>query len=904
MPNKLAGLRPLILAASACACTLLAACTTAPEKNPVTQNGQATSSKAVQNKAAAPAANASAPAAARSSSASSASNLKPHAEVIKGFSRQPGYLSVYKKDERYLLELKESDFKQPFFFSTQRSRGIGERWLWSGMMLESGIGAFVRLSDRVQWVERNPRFVAPTNKALQFAVHDSFSDSLRGAAPILSLPHPETRAILIDLNALVLSDFSGTASQLQSTYRQPYQFDRANSLIQQIRNGKSETVIELLSHYGAAALAHPAPGQPVQPSFPGTLPDARSMFIGLSLSFSPLPEEMAARPADPRVGYFRSERYNYDRENLLDAREHLIHRWRLEKKDAAAAISEPIRPITYWLDRNIPERYRDTVRKAILSWNEAFEKAGFKDAIRVEQQSDDANWRSGSRQHATVQWLLGTDATWSIGPSQVDPRSGEILDADIVISDFRPRNARRSAGFDFPATAPHSHAPGEPCTFAETSFADLWQTIELAAARGEMDPDGPEAEALAKDVLAWVVMHEVGHTLGLTHNFRASAAYSLEQLRDPAFVSQHGLAASVMDYTPLNQQPKAFGKGHALVQTRLGPYDMWAIEYGYKALPREDERALLRNIASRAETDPYLAYGDDFDAGSFDDSVLSAGIDPAVARHDLGNDPVAWFQHRLQLSRELWDALAKRPPSGRDDEAEETRSAVLRSLAQLGSAASNAARNIGGVRVSRHSSPGQRDIFAPLPATTQRATLAALSNGLFQPASFQIDPALLRRLAVSPYNRNSPEPQPAIVSTVLRLQSTVLDLLFSDRLSTRLLETELNTPARDRFSLAELYSSLRNDIWLELKTGADIPLQRRNLQRAWLSRLSAQILKPNQATPADARALARNEAIALQARLRQAQTQGGRSLEARAHLQESLATLNETLSAPLVRNTP
>ncbi|PLK48046.1 zinc-dependent metalloprotease [Uliginosibacterium sp. TH139] len=886
----------------------LAACAAAPEQ---AVSSGTTPKKPTAKTVAVPLASASAPIAtappgSNGSASSAASKLPSYAELIKDFTRLPGWLNIYKKDERYLLELKESDFAQPFFFTTQRSRGIGERWLWSGMMLESGIGKFVRLSDRVQWIERNAGFVA-SSKPMQFAVADAYSDSLRGGAAILSQPHPSSRAILVDLNALLLTDFSASVAQLQSTYRQPYQFDRANSLIQQVRSNSEETVVELLSHYAAASLAVPTPGQAVQPSTPGTLPDARSMFLGFAVSFSPLPTEMAGRPADARVGYFRSQRYNYDRNLAPHPREYVIKRWRLEKKDPAAPLSEPVKPITYWLDRNIPEQYRDTVREAILSWNTAFERAGFKDAIRVEQQADDAPWRSASRQHATVQWLLGTDASASIGPSLVDPRSGEILDADIVISDFRPRGARRAALYDFPRKA-HTHEHDEPCDFAEASFADLAQALELAAARGEIEPDGPEAEALAKDVLRWVVMHEVGHTLGLTHNFRASSAYTLAQLRDPAFVERNGLAPSVMDYTPLNQHPASAGKV-ALTQKTLGPYDLWAIEYGYTPLPREEERAQLRKIAGRAENDPLLSYGDDFDAGSFDGNVLSAGIDPAVARYDLGNDPVAWFRLRLQLARELWDALAKHPPSGREEEARETRAAVNSSLSQLGMAASNAARNIGGVSISRHTSPARRDVFTPLPASVQRATLAALSQGLFQPASFQIEPALLRRLAPDYFEPLSLEPQPSIGASVLRQQSTVLDLLFSDRVSQRLLEAELLVS--DRFSLAELHATLRQDIWQELRAGTDIPQQRRALQRAHLSRLSNLILRGSGASsgatgtaPADVRALARHEASALQLALRTALPQGGRSVEARAHLQESLATLDEALHAPLLRTQP
>ncbi len=843
-----------------------------------------------------PAAAGSAPAASSSSQANG--NQKPFAEAIKGFTRIPGYLNVYRKDEQYLLELKESDFARNFLFTVQRTHGIGERGLWGEQMLESGVGSFVRLSDRVQWVERNTAFIAPHNAPIQAALAQSFSDSLRGAAAIVSQPEPQTKAILIDLNALVLSDFSATGTQLQAIYHQAYQFDRGNSLIQHIYAEDDETAISLREHFAAGNLAFGAPGQPAGPSTPGTLPDVRSMFFGFMVSFSALPDPAPVRVADPRVGYFLTTHLNYDDDLSPNNKIFLINRWRLEKKDPAAELSEPKKPIVYWLDKNIPTRYRDTVRRGILAWNTAFERAGFRNAIEVRQQPDDARWDTSERHYASVRWYLGTDNSTAIGPSLVDHRTGEILDADVIISDFWTRNPRTLAVDDLP----HGHA-GEPyCELAEGAFADLRETLDFLSAQGQIEPDSPEAEALVQDTLYWVVMHEIGHTLGLRHNFRASSAYSLAQLRDPAFVARNGLAASVMDYIPYNI-PLQGQTATALTQKILGPYDYWAIEYGYTPFPADAEKTGLQKIAERATSDLVLAYGTDEDAGS--DSPLAMGIDPAVARFDLGNDPLAWLQYQTQVSTEQWATLARRPPGGRPDEATRMRASLVRSFNRIGSAASNAARNIGGVRITRNTSPANREIFTPIPAATQRATLQALAKGLFQPASFRIDPALLRRVAGNPLDGGaSLEPQVPLMTVIQQIQGNVLDQLFADRVSNRLLEGELSSSSKDRFALTELYATLRQDIWQELGHGQDIPLLRRNLQRAYLTRLSNQLLRPNGSTPADARALARFEAQKLQGQLQRALRQGGGNTETLAHLRESLATLDEVLRAPLLRQTP
>ncbi|MEN3110191.1 zinc-dependent metalloprotease [Uliginosibacterium paludis] len=887
MRNERSGLH--LLTTGVVLSLVLSACAHAPGKAP-------SSPRALS---AAPSAAASAPAAtaargASASASSQASNLRPYAEVIKDFKRVPGYLNVYQKDERWLLELHEEDFKRDFFFTAQRSQGIGEKWFLSGLMLDAGVGYFQRLSDRVQWIERNTRHKAPGNEAMSSAVASAFSDSLRGSAPILSQPEPQSRAILVDLNALLLTDFSATASALQSMYRQPYQFDRGNSLIQNVSATAEATRFELRQHYAAAALASGVPGQPVQPSQPETLVDARSMFMGISLRFAKLPEAMPGRPADHRVGYFTTEHYDFSRETATSPRSFVINHWRLEKKDPAASVSEPVRAIVYELDRSIPARYRETVRQGILAWNRAFEGAGFKDAIRVQDAPEDGKPRSGPMPQATVGWVLGTDANASVGYSYTDPRSGEILAARIVLSDQHQRNARRSVAFQ---DAQHAEED-EDCDFAARSFAQLHQALLSAEAQGALTPDGPEAEALAQDMMRWVVMHEVGHTLGLRHNFRASTAYTLAQLRDPAFVEQHGLSSSVMDYLPLNRWPGKPARRPAMTQKMLGAYDLWAIAYGYTPFPAESERLSLKQIAERAFDNPLLAYGEDSDAGS---GWQGSGVDPAVARQDLGQDPVAWLRHTLDLSRELWQGLARRPASERDQEDSETRIAVAESFRLIGDAANAAARNIGGIRVNRATSATRRDVFVPVPAATQRATLAALSEGLFQPDSFRLDPALLRRLAPSPFDRTSLAPQPSILNNGLAVQSNLLDLLFSNRLSQRLLDSE--TLGGEAYRLTELHRSLRRDIWAELDTGRDIPLPRRMLQRAWLTRLSGQILAGKD-TPADARSVFRAEARSLQASLRRAVSQGSRSPEARAHLQDALDTLNETLNAPLLRQTP
>ncbi|HEX5125976.1 MAG TPA: zinc-dependent metalloprotease [Rhodocyclaceae bacterium] len=897
-------------------------------------------------------------------------NLKPFNDVIKDATRSDGFLPVYRKDNSFYMELRETDFDKPMFYAITRTQGIGERGIWGGMMVDSGISIFRRFgNDRVQWVEKNTNYIAPGNKPMERAVEQGFADSLIGVAPIVSQPNTTTKDVLIDVTAFVLTDVSGTATRLEQAFRQPYGFDRSNSQILDVHDTSEETGFNVRAHYGLARLALPGLNQAFAVSLPSTLPDPRSMLLGFYYSFSPLPEPMTPRVADPRVGYFFTTQWDYHDDLAPTPRVRNILRWRLEKKDvkdenkeapsaktkssdsavnggkrvadaeSPPAVSpnngtthdtarndttlvEPKKPIVYWIDRNVPERYRNAVREGILMWNAAFERIGFKNAIVVKQQPDDATFDTAERGYASVKWFLGVDNALAIGPNDADPRTGEILDADVVISDIWTRGARHELSHDVSGTPAQPRvnintrsghfaamsfggSSDEDCDYAEQAFDAMQNSMDMLIARGEIAPNSPEADAFVQDTIKSVVAHEIGHTLGLSHNFHASAAYTPAQLRDPAFVAKNGIAASVMDYTPSNiglaNEPKS-----AYVQTVLGPYDYWAIEYGYKEIPHDQERAELERIASRGATNPFLAYGTDIDAGG---DNMAAGIDPDSSRFDLGSDPTAYFDRRLKLSRELWDWLAVQP-AHEDDYVSQARGSVERSLGMLSISAQNLAKVIGGIRVRRATDAADRSVFNPVPATEQRAALDALARGLFSTNSFQFDPALLRRLVPNQLDRADGnasmqvlfEPELPVLGRVLNAQTKVLDQVLSDRVTTRVLESGLmSADKRNAFQLPELLGRLQQSIWEELKSGSDIDLMRRNLQRAYLQRLTNLIVRPDAGTPADMRSLARAQAITLRGDIDHALKNKRQSPETRAHLSEAEALLDEALHAPMVK---
>ncbi len=238
----------------------------------------------------------------------------------------------------------------------------------------------------------------------------------------------------------------GYLTNLETAFRIPYALDPKNTNIESVSNSETLTGIEVQAHFGVPKLSPPPltpPPVPLPPP-PTAVPDARSFFVSFYYNFAPLPEHpMRPRIADERIGHFTTARVDYSDDVQVKPRVNYVHRWRLEKKDPSAALSEPREPIVYWLDKNIPEKYRQSVTDGILAWNKAFEKAGFKDAIVVKQQAESDTFDTMDAHHASIRWFTGADIGFAIGPSHVDPRTGEILDADIGMSDVFARGARR-----------------------------------------------------------------------------------------------------------------------------------------------------------------------------------------------------------------------------------------------------------------------------------------------------------------------------------------------------------------------------------------------------------------------------------------------------------------------------
>ena len=856
---------------------------------------------------------------------------KPFAEIIKDAKQIPGYFTLYQKDEKVWVEIKPEQFNSPFFFQMNSTRGLGEVRFRSNSMLGSHIVEFNKLGNNVQLIAKNQRFIAKPGSAIERALKESFTDSLLAVTTAASAPHPERKSILIDANALLLADIPGMATRLETAFRIPYAYDARNSGFVNVRSTDDMTTFNVTAHYAIPKLPAPplTPPPTPMPRPPANLEDNRSMFLGYYYSLAKLPEKaMAPRVADSRVGHWVDQQWNYSDDIAPFPRQYVINRWRLEKKDPAAALSEPVQPITYWLDKNIPVKYRAKVMEGILEWNKAFEKIGFKNAIVAKQQEDNAEFDNNDTRHASIRWYLDTsDGALASGPVQTDPRTGEILDADITFSDGWTRLPRRWAVEQLTSVAQGNHhehdhekrqaeaqtmqsqARGQlarQCEYEGHAMNEVGFALDLLAARGDIDPESPEAEAIVMDQLKDVVTHEVGHTLGLAHNFRASTIYTLGQLENAEFTKVNGIAGSIMDYSALNIAPKGRKQGQ-YTMTTIGPYDFWAIEYAYKPLDPATEKNDLLKIASRSK-EPQLSFATDVDAGF----GPVEGMDPEVTRRDLGSDPLAFAERRMLLSRELWDRLQERKLKP-GEQFDLLRRNFLSASAQVALASTVAAKYVGGVVHLRDHSDSGRAALNPVPAAKQRQALKLITDGLFRAESFRFKPEFVARLVPDQFDRwmgmvtgsGNPaaitNPDVSISGAVLALQRGALDQLMADGVAARIIDAPSKmTDAKQALALSELYDTLQGAIWSELKTGGDINPLRRNLQREHLRRVVNALIRPAPTTPADARSLQRLNAQQLQTQIRAAMGKLANK-ETRAHLSESLDFLTEALKAPMQR---
>lgn len=504
-----------------------------------------------------------------------------------------------------------------------------------------------------------------------------------------------------------------------------------------------------------------------------------------------LPEKpMMGRYFDPRVGYFTEGFADYaSGENRVKDRE-FVARYRLEKKDPTAAVSDPVKPIVYYISREVPEQWRPFIKQAIEDWQPAFEQAGFSHAIIAKDaptEAEDPNWDPEDVRHSVIRWAAQPVEN-ALGPHVHDPRSGEILSAHVII------------------------------WHDALKLAEQWYFVQCACLDKKAQTL-PLPEPLMGDLIHYIVEHEVGHTLGLRHNHKGSSSYTVEQLRSKTFTEKFGDEASVMDYGRFNYVAQP-GDDARLIPM-LGPYDKFAIEWGYKpvnAATPAAEKSALDAIAARQATDATLRFGGE-------DMIAMA--DPTVQTEDIGSDPIAATTYGLKNIDRIANMLV--PATTRFGEDYSLLKEMYGQLLdQRQTELFHVAKLVGGVTETRYNAGRGGDVFVPVSREKQQqAVKFLLANAFTTPKSLLV-PAVLNRIEPS-----------GVMSRVLSGQTAMMSILLSEVRMRRMMDKEA-IPTGPAYTIAQLVNDLQGGIWSELDAPTPaVDIYRRNLQRSYL-----QVLKP------------------------------------------------------------
>ena len=824
-------------------------------------------------------------------------------------------MTVYTKDQQILFDLKTQQLNQDFLMLSSIARGTSQGLVLGGMSWgDDVLWQFRKVGEKIHVLRRQVKFKASPGSPEANAVKMAYSDSVLYALPIVA---DTPGGQLVDMTRIFMSDDELVGRMIGASFV----FDR--STISKVKVFEKNIEIDVAAVYSR---------DPFNET--DSVPDPRGMQVTMHYSISTLPSTgYQTRKADDRIGYFLTVTKNFS-DNTDD--QHFvryINRWDLQKAAPTAKLSPPKAPIRFYMEKTVPINLRPIVRQGIEEWNKAFEKLGFDKAIEVWQQEEKDTWDPESIQYNTFRWITA-EAGFAIGPSRINPLTGQILDADILFDSGFLRAWKNTYENYTPGPAAifnddlmtygskqghfHSHRHISDCRLTYGMQQQSSYAAAVFSGLGLTDKRGELPEEYLQQALKEVVMHEVGHTLGLRHNFKASAWKTLAEMEDPAKANEPTVA-SVMDYSAVNIVPAGV-KQPAYYTTTLGPYDYWAIEYGYKPISG-DENAELAKIAMRSG-ESGLDYGTDEDTENLDP-------DPLSVRFDLGKDPIAYAQRQVNLVNTLLPKLLDRTVEAGEGY-QRARQAFLVLLREYYRTVFIASKLIGGVYVSRdHKGDNQaRTPFKLVePAQQRAATKLLLEQGL---VSHKFEPSVLNSLAAvrwwhwgSPEVRRVDLPIHALISeyqtgTMVDPRSGMTGLLtqcLSAQVLSRLQDGELKAPAtEDAYTLAEHLKTVIEGVFSELTAtpagdfnnrNPYISSFRRNVQRAALRQLSDIVRKtPTDSAfflklPEDARVLVRMHLTDLQGRIDAALAKADLKLDdySKAHLVDSKIRIKQILES-------
>lgn len=778
-----------------------------------------------------------------------------YASATSDAERDDGIFTVFQEDGDVRFEVPDSLLDRDMLLITRVAgvqAGMGG-FLPAGAAVNRQMVRFERAADRILLRKYSGEAVADDTLAIAQSVESNYF------APILASFEIEARGPEDSSSLIEVTDFfegdTPAISGLRPAQRRQYQvrrLDGARSFIGRVRSYPLNLNVRHTLTYDAGA--------------PPSDEQANTISMEMNQSLVLLPSEpMQPRYADARLGYFTVDRVNYGLDEQKAATETFIRRWRLVPTDpiayARGELVEPVTPITWYIDPGTPEQWRDAVRQGVLNWNEAFEAAGFRNAVRVldpPSPEEDPEWDPEDVRYSVVRWSASLTRN-AQGPSTSDPRTGEIIEADIVWYHNHMRSYRN------------------------------WMMVQTGAA----NPGArslPIDNALMSEAMEQVITHEIGHAIGLPHNMVASSAFPTDSLRSPTFTRRMGVAPTIMDYARQNYiaQPGDGLRPEDFIR-RIGPYDLYSVNWGYRVIPgatsADDEMETLDSwIVERAHDRSY-AY------------LPQGGVgvpDPRSQTEDMGDDPVRSSSFGMANLRRIVPNLVDWATQPGEDYTD-LREVYGEALSQWNRYVGHVLTVVGGVHVDLKTADQDGMVFDAVSRERQKEAVAWISDEVFDAPIWLNDPAILERIG----------PMTGGLRALQGRQAGILNRLLDPRRMDLIAEMEATQPT-NAYPLVEFLDDVRAAVWDELEEAAAVDGYRRALQRAYLERMEMLMTVQPEGNPfqgpapnmarSDIRPLIRAQLTSLREDVTSAERRI-RHRVSRAHLNDVLVRIDAILEA-------
>lgn len=618
--------------------------------------------------------------------------------ILKSMPKSEGLITSYFEDDKLYFEFSEDVLEKDLLMVTRLKQLPANYSAYrnAGSKTSEQMIHFVKVGKSIDLVQVLTTNFANEEDPISLSVAQNNLNPILASFPIES---KEGKAIVIEVSSFFNAD-SPSFNIIPDGLKSEYKIGKADDKRSRINSAKSFPQNTEITH----TLTFPTDKPPRGNS-------TNTFTFQINHSIIALPEDkMQVRYEDSRVGWFGLRKYNYSSEALKSDEVRLVRRWRLEPKDekayAQGKLTEPKKPIVYYLDPATPEKWRKYFIQGIEDWNSAFEKAGFKNAIKAKvapTQKEDPDFSPEDVRYSTVRYVASTTRN-ATGPSVSDPRTGEIIESDIIWYHNHLRSYRNRYLLETGAANPKARS-------LETPEKEI----------GEM--------------MRRVISHEIGHALGLPHNMKASSAYPVDSLRSGNFTQKMGIATTIMDYARYNYVAQPGDENIRFVR-QLGPYDEYAIEWGYRYFQNssaEQDQKILKSFVDKKSTDPLYMFG-------------SGGNDPAAQTEDIGDNSVkasTYGLSNLKIVAKNLDAWTTSEGQNFDD-LEELYGEMLGVYRRY---IYHSVKNVGGINETLLHKGQQGIPYKVVGKDKQKEALEFLNKNVWTPQYWLVDEALVSKFA-------------------------------------------------------------------------------------------------------------------------------------------------------------